>query len=154
MKTVVKLVSTFFYSGFVPRMPGTAGSAAGLLFALLVGYDAKVYLSSLAVLLAAAMLVIRRAEILFGKRDSGRIVIDEAVGIMVALLFLPLEPAYIIPAFLLFRIFDIFKPFPIRMAERAPSPLGVVLDDVIAGIYANLIVRAGCAIPLLIAAYR
>ncbi len=148
MKTVVKLISTFFYSGFVPRMPGTAGSAAGLFFAFLASYDPRVYLLSLAVLLAAAMMVIRRAEILFGKRDSGKIVIDEAAGMMIALLFLPMEPAYMAAAFILFRLFDIFKPFPIRIAERAPSPIGVVLDDVIAGIYANIIVGAGAALLL------
>ena len=148
MKTVVKLVSTFFYAGFVPRMPGTAGSAAGLLFALLTVYDPMVYLLSLAVLLTAAMLVIRRAEILFGRKDSGKIVIDEAAGMMIALLFLPVEPAYMAAAFISFRLFDIFKPFPIRMAERAPSPLGVVLDDIIAGIYANITVRAGAALLL------
>lgn len=153
LKTVVKLVSTFFYSGLVPRMPGTAGSAAGLLFALLVSRDPKLYLSSLVVLIAASIMVIRRAEILFGMKDSGRIVIDEAVGMMVALLFLPLEPGYIISAFIIFRIFDIFKPFPIKLAERVPSPLGVVLDDIIAGLYANLLVR-GAAILLLKGVYR
>lgn len=148
MKTVIKIVSTFFYAGFVPRIPGTAGSAAGLLFAFLTVYDPRVYFSSLAVLLTAAMLVIKRAEILFGKRDSGKIVIDEAAGMMIAMLFLPMEPAYMAAAFISFRIFDIFKPFPIRMAERAPSPLGVVLDDIIAGIYANITVRAGAALLL------
>ena len=148
MKTVVRIVSTFFYSGFVPRMPGTAGSAAGLIFSFLVSYDQGAYLLSLAVLLAAAMMVIKRAEILFGKRDSGKIVIDEAAGMMIALLFLPMEPAYMAAAFILFRLFDIFKPFPIRIAERAPSPIGVVLDDVIAGIYANITVRAGAALLL------
>lgn len=148
MKTVVRIVSTFFYAGFVPRMPGTAGSAAGLLFAFLVSYDPRVYLLSLAVLMAAAMMVIRRAEILFGRKDSGKIVIDEAAGMMIALLFLPMEPAYMAAAFVTFRLFDIFKPFPIRAAERVASPSGVVLDDVIAGIYANITVRAGAALLL------
>ncbi len=148
MKTVVKLISTFFYSGFVPRMPGTAGSAAGLLFAFLASYDPRVYLLSLVMLLAAVMMVVKPAEILFGKRDSGKIVIDEAAGMMIALLFLPMEPAYMAAAFISFRLFDIFKPFPIKIAERAPSPIGVVLDDVIAGIYANITVRAGAALLL------
>jgi phosphatidylglycerophosphatase A len=129
-------------------MPGTAGSAAGLLFALAVSYDKAVYLSSLSVLMILAMLTVKRAEILFGKRDSGRIVIDEAIGMMIALLFVPLQPAYVISAFALFRIFDIFKPFPVNIAERAPSPVGVVLDDVIAGIYANIIVRAAIIVLL------
>lgn len=148
MNTVVRIVSTFFFAGLVPRMPGTAGSAAGLGFALLAAYDKGSYLLSLAVLLAAALMVIRRAEILFGRKDSGKIVIDEAAGMMIAMLFLPMEPAYMAATFISFRLFDIFKPFPIKIAERAPSPLGVVLDDVIAGIYANITVRAGAALLL------
>jgi phosphatidylglycerophosphatase A len=67
---------------------------------------------------------------------------------MIALLFLPMEPACMAAAFISFRLFDILKPFPIRMAERLPSPFGVVLDDVIAGIYANITVRAGAALLL------
>jgi len=141
LKTVVRLISTFLYTGYVPKISGTAGSLAGLFFALMVSYSPVVYISSMVVLTMLAFLVIRRAEELFGKKDSRRIVIDEVIGIMIALLFVPHKPALIALAFILFRIFDIFKPFPIKKIERLQSPFGVVLDDVAAGIYANITVQ-------------
>jgi phosphatidylglycerophosphatase A len=142
------MVSTFFYSGYVPRIPGTVGSLAGLLFFLLVNHSLTLTIVSLLVLTAAALLVIKKAEDLFGKKDSRRIVIDEVIGMMIALLFIPAKAEFVVLAFVFFRIFDILKPFPIKMAERIRSPFGVVLDDVIAGIYANLIVRAGIIVLL------
>ncbi|MFA5093862.1 MAG: phosphatidylglycerophosphatase A [Candidatus Omnitrophota bacterium] len=141
MKALVKLTSTFFYAGFFPKMPGTAGSAAGLLLALLVSGNVAVYLATLAILVILSILVIRPAEILFGKKDSGHIVIDEAAGIMTALLLIPARPVPVIIAFVLFRAFDIIKPFPVRRLEGIHSPFGVILDDIAAGIYANLMVR-------------
>lgn len=141
MKTVVKLVSTFFYTGYVPKIPGTVGSLAGLLFFLSVNYSLTVTVISLSVLTAAALLVVRKAEELFGKKDSRRIVIDEAIGMMIALLFVPMKAVFIALAFVFFRIFDIAKPFPIKRVEKMESPWGVVLDDVLAGIYANLAVQ-------------
>jgi len=141
LKTVVRLVSTFFYAGYVPKISGTIGSLAGLLFFLSVSYSLPVKIVSLLVLTAAALLVIRKAEELFGKKDSRRIVIDEAIGVMIALLFIPMKAEFIVPAFVFFRIFDIAKPFPIKRIEEMESPWGVVLDDVLAGIYANLAVQ-------------
>ena len=141
MKTVVKLVSTFFYAGYVPRISGTIGSLAGLLFFLLVNYSLPVTIASLSVLTVSALLVIRKAEGLFGKKDSGHIVIDEVIGMMIALLFIPTKAAFVALAFVFFRIFDIAKPFPIKRIEKMESPWGVVLDDVLAGIYANLAVQ-------------
>ena len=138
MKTVVRLVSTFFYAGYAPMIPGTVGSLAGLLFYLMVSYSLTVTLVSLLILTAMALLVIRKAEELFGKKDSRRIVIDEVIGMMITLLFIPLKPVLLVLGFVFFRIFDIAKPFPIKRIEKMESPWGVVLDDVLAGIYANL----------------
>ena len=141
MKTVVRLVSTFFYAGYVPKMPGTVGSLAGLLFFLLVNYNLPVTIISLLALTVAALLVIGKAEELFGKKDSRHIVIDEVIGMMIALLFIPMKAVFVVLAFVFFRIFDIVKPFPIKRIERMESPWGVVLDDVLAGIYANFAVQ-------------
>ena len=138
MKTVVRLVSTFFYIGYIPKVSGTAGSLGGLLFFLLVSYSFPLTVISLLALTAAALLVVGKAEELFGKKDSRRIVIDEAIGMMISLLLLPKKPLLVVAAFILFRLFDIIKPFPIRRIERTASPWGVILDDVVAGIYANL----------------
>ena len=141
MKTLVRLISTFFYAGYVPKISGTAGSVCGLLLFLLVNYSLPVTVITLLVLTAAALLVIREAEEIFGQKDSRRIVIDEVIGMMIALLFIPMKPVFIVLAFVLFRVFDITKPFPIRRIEKMESPWGVVLDDVLAGIYANLSVQ-------------
>lgn len=142
MKTVIKMLSTFFYLGYTPLIPGTIGSLGGLLFYLMVKYSAPLYISSLIALIILAILVINRAEEHFGKKDAGPIVIDEAIGMMIALLFAPQEPVLIVFAFIAFRLFDIVKPFPIRRAEGIRSPWGVILDDVIAGIYTNLATQA------------
>ncbi len=142
MKTVIKMLSTFFYLGYTPLIPGTIGSLGGLLFYLMVKHNAALYIGSLIVLIALALLVINRAEEHFGKKDARPIVIDEAAGMMIALLFVPQEPALIVFAFIAFRLFDIVKPFPVKWAEGIRSPWGVILDDIIAGIYANLAAQA------------
>ena len=141
MKTVTRLISTFFYAGYIPKISGTAGSACGLLLFFLVNYSLPVTVITLLVLTAAALLVIRKAEELFGKKDSRRIVIDEVIGMMIALLFIPMRPELIALSFVLFRVFDITKPFPIKRIEKISSPWGVVLDDAVAAIYANLSVQ-------------
>ena len=76
-------------------------------------------------------------------KDSGHIVIDEFCGYLTAVLFIPKTPAWLIAAFILFRIFDIFKPPPIRKVERLiPGGAGIMLDDILAGIYANICLQA------------
>ncbi len=81
------------------------------------------------------------AEIIFSKRDSERIVIDEISGFLVAMGFYPPEPMYVLLGFILFRFFDIAKPFPIKKLETLGGGYGVVADDVVAGIYSNLALR-------------
>lgn len=95
-----------------------------------------------AAVLAAGIPAASRAEVLYGKKDCGRIVIDEFVGYWVAMAFLPATAGYMIAAFFAFRFFDILKPFPARMLERrCAGGWGVMLDDVAAGIYANLLMK-------------
>ena len=94
-----------------------------------------------------AVPVATRAEALFGEQDSGRIVIDEVAGYFWAVALLPLPHGgwpllrLLLAAFLLFRLFDIWKPWPVRGLQRLPGGYGVVLDDVVAGLYANLVLR-------------
>jgi len=91
---------------------------------------------------AAGVPAASRAEVLYGRKDCGRIVIDEFAGYWVAMAFLPATAGYMIAAFFAFRFFDILKPFPARKLERRCSGgWGVMLDDVAAGVYANLAVR-------------
>lgn len=132
------MLSTFFYTGYFPFIPGTVGSLAGLVFYLLVKDSVILHLLSLAVLFLCGLLVIRKAEEMFGKKDARKIVIDEAVGMLVALFLVPQKPVLILFAFIAFRLTDIIKPFPAAEAERLKSPWGVMLDDIIAGVYANI----------------
>jgi phosphatidylglycerophosphatase A len=77
-----------------------------------------------------------------GRKDPGAAVVDEVVGMWLALLFLPFTPATALAAFLLFRVLDVFKPWPARQFEALPGGWGIMTDDVMAGVYANLLLRA------------
>lgn len=148
MKTVVKMLSSFFYLGYVPYVPGSFGSLGGLLFYLMVMHNFALYIGTLIVLTVLAFLVINRAEESYGGRDAKTIVIDEAVGMMLALFLIPAKPIAIFLTFIFFRFFDVLKPFPIRWAEKQSSPLGVMLDDIIAAVYANISVQALCILAM------
>ncbi|MFH0771532.1 MAG: phosphatidylglycerophosphatase A [Candidatus Omnitrophota bacterium] len=137
VKTVIRILSTFFYLGYAPLMPGTIGSMGGLIFYFIVKDPPALYFSCLAGLILIEFFVVSEAEKIFGKADSARIVIDEAAGMMTALLFIPQKTVFILTAFAAFRLFDITKPFPIKRLEKIASPWGVILDDIAAGLYAN-----------------
>ena len=93
--------------------------------------------------LAVAVWIAGEAEKIFNKKDSGLIVIDEMAGFLVTLYGIPLTGVSLLVGFLLFRLMDITKPFPIRRLEKAlPSGWGIVGDDVLAGVYANVALRA------------
>ena len=128
--------------GYAPRAPGTAGSAAGVLLIFAVGPDPR--WAGLSLLLASllALLSIRGAERSFGRTDARQIVIDEVVGIAVSLWWIPHTWPLLASGFVLFRVLDIVKPPPLRALERLPSPWGVLLDDVGAGVYTSLLLHA------------
>ncbi len=144
MKTrLAVLLATVGYIGHFPIAPGTAGSAAGLLlFALLQkagspALEAAVILA----LFAAGCWAGSVAEAHYGRTDPGYVVLDEVVGMLVTLLLVPVSPSGAIIGFFLFRLFDIVKPFPARQCERLHGGVGIMADDVVAGIYANLALR-------------
>jgi len=135
-------LATGLGSGLSPIAPGTAGSAVGLALFWPLSQLAPAYQVAAAVVVfvlgvPAAALVARRA----GCEDPGLVVVDEIVGMWVSLLFLPLTPFTAISAFLLFRGMDIVKPYPARQLERLPGGWGIMADDVMAGVYANLLLR-------------
>lgn len=143
MRQLALLLATWWGVGYVPRAPGTAGTIAAIPFFLLLsllplyGYLACVLGIGLAACWAAG-----EAERIFQEQDSKRIVIDEAVGFFITMTALPPTWPYLIGGFCLFRCFDILKPPPIRLIERkVPGGYGVVLDDVLAGIYAQISLR-------------
>lgn len=142
---IVTLFSTFFYTGLFFFAPATFASFVWLLIYLFVpGGAYLVHPVVVACMLPVATYLSHEAEKCFG-RDASRIVIDEVVGMQVTLL--AIQPTILFGAigFVLFRVFDILKPFPAGRAQRLPGGLGVVTDDVIAGAYGRLLLLA---IPL------
>ncbi len=139
MRKLILFVATGAGVGYSPVAPGTAGSVIGLgLYFALSPLSTGVYVAVLGGLSVVAAWIADRAERLLGKHDDGRIVIDEVAGMLTSLAFLPARVDVALAGFVLFRIFDIWKPPPARRAERLPGGIGVVMDDLVAGVYANL----------------
>lgn len=144
MTRVAVFLATFGYIGYFPFAPGTVGSAAGLAVYLLVWWTRSpvVELALILVLFAAGVWAGTTAERYFGGIDPGPVVIDEVVGMLITLAFIPAGVATAIAGFLLFRIYDVIKPFPAGRLEALHGGLGVMADDAMAAIYANLTLRA------------
>lgn len=139
----VKIVAVGFGSGLSPLAPGTVGTLVGIpLFLLFATFSRPLYLLSVTALFFLAVFVSQEAEKLFRERDPSRVVIDEVVGFLVTMFLVAPTTAHILLGFLLFRLFDITKPFPIRACERRlPGGYGIVGDDVVAGVYANVVLQ-------------
>jgi phosphatidylglycerophosphatase A len=142
-KKFIKLLATGCGSGYSPVAPGTAGTVVGvLLYFLLTCFSGSVYLLFLLGFTAVAVYVAGEAEVIFRQKDAPCIVVDEVAGLLWTMIFVsPAIPA-VITGFILFRFFDIVKPFPVRLLEdKLPGGYGVVGDDVMAGIYSNLVLQ-------------
>ena len=143
-KAVVCL-ATGFYTGNIPKAPGTFGTLPGLFlcfFLAQIPLAASILL--ILVLIGLAIWIAGRAEKILNQKDPGCIVIDEIAGIAVTLAGLPFNVYTAAVGFLLFRFFDVIKPWPIgSLDRRVQGGLGIVLDDVIAGIFANSVLRMG-----------
>jgi phosphatidylglycerophosphatase A len=148
MRRFALLVSSFGYAGRFPVAPGTAGSAAALPVFALVRLAGSPALEA-AVLIVLAALGVWSATLTerqLGVTDPGVVVIDEVVGMLATLAFMPLGWRGVLVGFLLFRLFDIIKPYPCGQAERLPGGWGIMADDVLAGVYANVVLRVACAL--------
>lgn len=130
------------YSGRVPFAPGTAGSlVAVLLYLPLAGLPSGWYFFACIFTVAVAIWTANEAEKLVGQKDAPSIVIDEIAGYLIAMTLLPSNWVFIGAGFLLFRVFDIIKPFPLKRLQDLHGGMGIVLDDVGAGIYTNIVLH-------------
>ena len=139
---LIKFIATGFYSGCSPIAPGTAGSLVGILIYLLafsLQLSSISYLLLIISILLIGIWVSEKAEYIFERKDSQKIVIDEIAGILISLFMLPHGFWIVLSGFIIFRIIDISKPF--YMLERLPKGFGVMMDDVAAGIATNLILQ-------------
>jgi phosphatidylglycerophosphatase A len=143
--SLARLLSSFFYVGFVPVIPGTFGSLAGLIvyFGLLTVPDWYIYLSVVVLITVLGVWAAGRAERDSGIVDPSFVVIDEVAGQLITLFFIPPTWYYVLGGFLLFRFLDIVKPAPARHAERLPHGWGIMADDVLVGIYGNILMHGG-----------
>lgn len=140
MNKIIKLFATALGAGYIPIAPGTFGAAVGLLlFFGLSNLPVVHYIIFVLVFILFSVWVSDKAQVLFAEKDPKMIVIDEVAGLLVTMIGHGWSWKVAIAGFILFRIFDITKPFPIRRIEkRYSSGVGVVMDDVLAGVYANI----------------
>jgi phosphatidylglycerophosphatase A len=143
MKHFILLLATGFGVGYSPVAPGTLGTlVAILIYYFLSEISPPLYEITLIGFFFLSVWVSENAERFFRKKDDQRIVIDEIIGFLTTMLWVPKTIRFVIIGFFLFRFFDILKPFPIRRLEKGfKGGFGVVLDDVVAGVYANIVLR-------------
>jgi phosphatidylglycerophosphatase A len=143
MRRLAVFVCSFGYVGFFPIAPGTAGSAAGLaVYVAMQGLGMPALELPLIVgLFVAGVVATGTCERALGCVDPGPVVIDEVMGMLITLFLIPVGWGGMLLGFVLFRILDVVKPFPARQLERLHGGLGVMADDAMAAIYANLLLR-------------
>ncbi len=134
-------IATCAYVGYAPIAPGTFGSAIGLAVFYVVRQQRSttVEVAVIVALAAVGLWSATEAEHHFGGIDPGPVVIDEVIGMLITLAFIPVNVAGAIVAFFIFRFLDVVKPWPARRLEHLPGGFGVVLDDMMAGVYGNIV---------------
>jgi phosphatidylglycerophosphatase A len=148
-RVLAKAIATFGGTGLFPIASGTVGAAAALaIYAAIVftgaspGTLSMVWVAGSVVLMFAGVWACSESEEAYGK-DGGEMVVDEALGMLVSVAFFEPTILNMVAAFVLFRFFDIVKPWPAGACERLPRGWGVMLDDLVAGLYANVVLRIG-----------
>ncbi len=143
-RAVILFIAEGAYSGKSPLAPGTAGTLAGVL--LYVGIreaSSFLYIVITLMVCAGGTWAAGRAEKILGCKDCPSIVIDEIAGYLIAMFMVPAGWGFVAAGFFLFRLFDIIKPWPLYALQKINGGLGVMLDDIGAGIYTNILLQAG-----------
>jgi phosphatidylglycerophosphatase A len=148
MNRVAVFIATFGYVGYFPIAPGTAGSLAALPLYALVRWSgsAALELATIVVVLLVGIWAATATERALARKDPGPVVIDEVIGMLITIAVMPLSLTGVVIGFLVFRVLDVIKPFPAGRMEHLPSGLGIMADDVMAGIYGHLLLRFGVAL--------
>ena len=139
--SVIKSIASFFYIGYLPLIPGTFGSLAGLALYYILMQRGLSVLFVACILTVIGFWVSGEAEKIFKKKDDRRIVIDEVCGMLIALIFLPFKPEVAVSAFFLFRLLDTLKPYPAMILQNLKGGVGVMSDDIVAGLYTNIVLQ-------------
>lgn len=142
LDALVLFIAQGAFSGRVPVAPGTAGTVVGvLLYLLLKDLGSLWYCLAYTAVAALGSLAAGRADDLLGTKDSPSIVIDEIAGFLIAMFLIPFSWGYVVAGFTLFRFFDIQKPWPLKKLQDIPGGPGVMLDDIGAAVYTNVILQ-------------
>jgi phosphatidylglycerophosphatase A len=141
-KSASLAIATVFGLGYVPIAPGTFGSLAGVALWMLLPASVFVQAATIVALFIAGSISGNVAERHFGRTDPRHVVVDEVMGMLLTLLLNPVGLGGAFLGFLLFRLADVVKPYPANRLERLPGGVGVMADDAMAAIYANLALRA------------
>lgn len=139
-KTVTSF-ATLGLIGYIPVAPGTFGTLAAFALYMLLKPSISAQAAILLLLIPAGFFSCDLAERVLKEKDSSHIVIDEFCGYFFSVLLVPFSLGYALAAFFLFRFFDILKPFPIRKMESLKGGAGIMADDIMAGLYANIILQ-------------
>ncbi|MFH0754218.1 MAG: phosphatidylglycerophosphatase A [Candidatus Omnitrophota bacterium] len=138
---IMRSCATFFHIGDFPVAPGSAASAVALLVAFLVHPWPLLYIAVGILFTVVGFVTSGPVEKLIGRKDPGCIVIDEAAGIMISFLFIPMTWPVMVTGFFLFRAFDMFKIYPGNKFEAMGGGYGIMMDDVMAGVYTNIVLQ-------------
>ena len=146
MDKLIMLIATGLGLGYLPKAPGTWGSLLGIpIHLLLIQLATKNYVIALVVIVVVGVLAAGSAEKIMDRRDPGLVVIDEVIGMLITLIGAPAKPLVLLMGFILFRIFDIAKPYPIRLIDRhLNGGIGIVMDDMLAGVFALAVLQVIC----------
>jgi phosphatidylglycerophosphatase A len=147
------LLASGFYIGLIPGAPGSYASAATTIVFYLVHrsfgrIDPALHLSVLCAVTLVGVLSAAAVARAKGDDDPGIVVIDEIAGQLLTFLFVPVTVLTLVLGTAFFRLFDIFKPYPIRKLEHLPGGVGIMADDLLAGVYANLLLQAAARFVL------
>jgi len=143
LRSLALFVATACGVGYVPVAPGTFGSAAGLLLWWILPASPTAQALAIVAIFAVGSWSGTVAERHFGRTDPGQVVIDEVMGMLMTLFMNPVGWRGAVAGFFLFRIFDVIKPYPSNRLERLHGGVGIMADDGMAAVYANLVLRAG-----------
>lgn len=144
---IVKMLSTFFYLGYLP-LSGTFGSMVGVLIFYLIKGNNFIYTLVTLSVISLGLLLTGRAEKIYNKKDPSYVVIDEIAGMLLSLVGITWDIRVIMSAFLVFRILDAMKPYPVGRFQELKGSIGIMGDDIIAGIYTNVILQ--CVLRILL----
>lgn len=137
-RKITEIIASCFYIGYIPGAPGTYGSLFALI--LLHQFDFLTKTIPILIFIIIGLIFSTMMEKQTNRKDDQRIVIDEFVGLLITFYLFRPDIIFLIIGFILFRLYDIYKPYPIKKLQNLPAGIGIMVDDILAGIYARILI--------------